>query len=148
MNQEASSLLLDAFSSPVSEWGPHCGESPLGTLCLSAADFFWTVLTKFNKYHEPTFHCIFEALTQQNWRKDTICAFLRWCLGLLDKLLFDFKALSEFESFCTICISLALVCTLVRRSFELCFGVCDLVPGYNAMQCLFDCGLFFAVFPA
>ena len=53
---------------------------------------FWTVLTKFNKYHEPIFHCIFEALTQQNWRKDTICAFLRWCLGLLDKPLFDFTA--------------------------------------------------------
>ena len=43
--------------------------------------------------------------------------------------LFDFKALSELESFC----SLALVCSLVRRSFELCFGVCDLVSGYNAM---------------
>ena len=45
----------------------------------------------------------------------------------------DFKALSELESFCSTCISLALACTLVRRSFELCFGVCDLVSGFNAM---------------
>ena len=60
---------------------------------------------------------------------------------MLDKLLFDFKALSEFESFCTICISLALV----RRSFELCFGVCDLVSGFNAMPV--GLRIIFAVFP-
>ena len=48
------------------EWvrSPLWCVSPLGILCLSAADCFWTVLTKFNKYHEPIFHCIFEALTQ------------------------------------------------------------------------------------